>query len=494
MRNSKRNSSAVGYQQQSLKNNGDIDLLEALAALQARRSFWAFRQYMHPKLLLGWWQRDAAQHLQQFYLDFISGRRPKLLIQAPPQHGKSMMIVDFIAWVSGLHPELRTIYASFSGRLGTRANLQIQRIMESNQFKSVFPDTGLPANTDRLKLRNTEIIEFHGGDGFFRNTTVRGSITGEGLDIGIIDDPIKGHEEARSLLIRDKTYDWLTDDFMTRFADHAAMLGIMTRWHVDDPFGRLIEADPSIKTLLYKAVATEDEEHRTEGEALFPEHKPLAFLEQRRGLMARGNWEALYQQSPTIAGGNQFKTEWFEIVSAAPAGCTWIRGWDLAASDEKDSAWTAGVLLGKSPEGMFYFQDARRIQGTAEKVRMLLVNTASQDVAMFGNVRGSIPQDPGQAGKAQVMDLISRLAAFNYRASPESGDKSSRAEPLEAQCEAGNVKIVAGDWNKEFLDELTSFPVGKYKDQVDAATRAFNELVMAPRPFEWNVGGKRIGG
>jgi predicted phage terminase large subunit-like protein len=92
-------------------------------------------------------------------------------------------------------------------------------------------------------------------------------------------------------------------------------------------------------------------------------------------------------------------------------------------------------------------------------------------------VRGSIPQDPGQAGKAQSTYLIRQLAGYAYTASPETGDKETRAQPLAAQAEVGNVKLVQGPWVREFLDEISTFPVGKWKDQVDAASRAFNELV-----------------
>src|SRR4029077_5918024 len=89
--------------------------------------------------------------------------------------------------------------------------------------------------------RNFDILEFVGHEGYFRNTTVLGSITGEALDLGMIDDPIKSRAEASSEVSRDKAWNWLTDDVFSRFADKAALLLIGSRWHVDDPAGRLIE-------------------------------------------------------------------------------------------------------------------------------------------------------------------------------------------------------------------------------------------------------------
>lgn len=85
----------------------------------------------------------------------------------------------------------------------------------------------------------------------------------------------------------------------------------------------------------------------------------------------------------------------------------------------------------------------------------------------------SLPQDPGQAGKVQAQDLIAMLAGWKVTAEPETGDKVTRAEPFAAQCEAGNVFIVIGDWNADYLDELCLFPGGSFKDQVDASSGAF---------------------
>ena len=109
---------------------------------------------------------------------------------------------------------------------------------------------------------------------------MNGQITGHGLNLGVVDDPIKGRAEASSKLIRDKTWNWLVDDFFSRFADHAGLLMIMTRWHVDDPMGRWLEKFPETKVLSYAAVAGEDDWSVVEGyrgvnEALFPELKPI---------------------------------------------------------------------------------------------------------------------------------------------------------------------------------------------------------------------------
>ena len=109
--------------------------------------------------------------------------------------------------------------------------------------------------------------------------------------------------------------------------------------------------------------------------------------------------------------------------------------------------------------------------------KMRSSRNASQDGL---ECRISLPQDPGQAGKAQASYLVQKLAGYNVTTSTESGDKVTRASPMAAQAEAGNIDILEGEWNDTFLNELSVFPAGS-KDQTDAASRAFNELVMASR-------------
>ena len=107
--------------------------------------FFAYRRYIHPKLKINWFVFDLCNHLQQFYDDLMAGKRPKLAISAPPQHGKSTAIVDFITWVAGKQPDKRHLYTSFSDRLGVRANLGCQRIFDSSRFKKVFPEFRVPS-------------------------------------------------------------------------------------------------------------------------------------------------------------------------------------------------------------------------------------------------------------------------------------------------------------------------------------------------------------
>lgn len=459
-----------------------IKELEAIAQYtheQARSHFWYYRQYITKNMLIGWWQREVATQLQQFYQDWRDGKKPILALQSPPQHGKSKQVVDFISYVAGKHPDAQTIYASYSDRLSTRANLNLQRIIDSPPYKTLFPNTTLADPTQRQGrfLRNLEILEFVHNVGSFRCTTVLGGVTGEGLNLGIIDDPIKGRAEAGSLTIRDKTWAWLTDDFFTRFSEEAALMLIMTRWHTDDPIGRLKELFPQVKLLRYPALAEHDELHRQEGIPLFPELKSKEFLLARKQVMTVSGWESIYQQNPIIVGGGIFPVDQFDYMQTRPKpdkvrrSC---RYWDKAGTQD-GGAYTAGVLIEELKNGMVVISDVQRGQwGSLEREKRI------KQTAIIDNrdrrVEIVVEREPGSGGKESAESTVRNLKGFKVHVDLVTGSKETRAEPYAAQVQNGNVFLVLAEWNRPFLEEHETFPNGKYKDQVDAAAGGFNRV------------------
>jgi hypothetical protein len=218
--------------------------------------------------------------------------------------------------VAGNNPDKKTIFGSYSDDLGVRTNTELQRIYSTDTFKGIFPGTRISeahTSSDKWK-RNENLIEYVNRGGSFRNTTVAGQVNGQELHLGVIDDPLKGRAEAHSPTIRDKTWEWFADDFMSRFAKDGALLVVMTRWHKDDLLGRFLEKFPDVRVLRYPAIAEHDELHRKKGEALFPEHKPLDFLMERRKLLTEASWESIYQQNPIVVGGGMLPVEKLRIV------------------------------------------------------------------------------------------------------------------------------------------------------------------------------------
>jgi hypothetical protein len=386
----------------------------------ARECFWLYRKMIDPHIISGWWQEHAAWELQWFFEDIEAGKRPKLVLQAPPQHGKSRTVTDFVTWAAGKNPDLNTIFTSYSDELGTTANLRFQRILELPVYRKIWGNTRLASSENEGRWqRNTSVCEYVGHKGAFRVTTVNGQITGHGLDIGVVDDPIKGRAEASSKTIRDKTWNWLVDDFFSRFADHAGLLMIMTRWHVDDPVGRWIERFPETKVLRYQAVADANDwsvrkGKRKAGEALFAELKPLDFLQERRKLSTTASWESLYQQSPIIAGGGVFPIDRFRIIQSVDRSNVKksVRYIDKAGTAE-GGAYTAFVLMHMMRDGTYVVErDVRRGQWSALERERRLLQTAQSDSNFCQPYSVYIEQEPGSGGKESAEASVRMLKGF----------------------------------------------------------------------------------
>jgi predicted phage terminase large subunit-like protein len=198
---------------------------------------------------------------------------------------------------------------------------------------------------------------------------------------------------------------------------------------------------------------------------------------------AMRDWGALFQQDPRPADGGVFKTHLISTLDAAPAGNNVVRAWDLAATEQtgtRDPDWTAGVKMMRTQEGGFVVLDVVRFRGGPDDVERGIVNTAALD---GHHCRIGIAQDPGQAGKQQVLYLTRKLPGYRVESSPETGDKSTRAAPVASQVNVGNVSMVKASWNAPFVNELAAFPSGTKDDQVDAFSRAFSMVGLRPPPI-----------
>jgi predicted phage terminase large subunit-like protein len=470
-------------------NDGDVSGIEEFQWALARENFYLYRKSIRPNLIETWWQWDVARNLQWFYDEMVAGNRPAMVIQAPPQHGKTEQVTDFISWVAGRNPDIKTIFGSYSDELGVKVNLALQRTYDSERYKRVFEFTRIndtaASSTAARWLRNSTILEYVGHEGSFRNTTVMGQINGLGLDLGVIDDPMKGRAEAQSKTMRDKTWSWLTDDFFGRFSDKAGLLMIMTRWHLDDPLGRWIEHFPNTRVLRYPAIALRNERYRNKGDALFPEMKPLEFLMARKKVLTNAGWQSIYQQSPIAAGGDMFPTERFNIISSVDRSQIRksIRYIDKAGTKD-GGAYTAAALVHDMRDGTTVVEDVIRGQWSAIERETRILQAAQSDKGFCKRYSVWVEQEPGSGGKESAEGTIRRLKGFDAHADKVTGAKEIRAEPYAAQVQAGNVSLVAGSWNREFLQEHEEYPYGKYLDQVDATAGAFNKLAEAVGSYD----------
>lgn len=447
------------------------------------------RQAWHviePGVTLKWgWAMDAiCAHLQALSEGKFEeqGLPPRLLMNVPPGTSKSTLVgVMWPAWEWTRKPALRYISTAHKSDLATRDNMKCRRLIQSDWYQARWPVKFTSDSNAKTRFENV-----HTG---FRESMAFNSMTGSRGDRVILDDPISA-DNANSdaeLLSAEISF---TETLPTRVNNEkSAIVVIMQRLSERDTSGIIIDRGlPYVHLCLPMRFETERrcvtpffEDPRTEdGELLFPERfseDQVADLERTMGSYASAGQ---LQQRPVPRAGGLFNRDWFKFLPEAPTDLVAVcRGWDLAATVSQSAAYTAGVKIAKTRDGKIVIMDAKRDRLSPNGVRSLIRTTAQADGK---RVRVSIPKDPGQAAKGQVEQFAQDLMGFECRFTPETGDKITRAAPLSAQAEAGNVYLVEGQWNAAFLDEVCLFPNGKFKDQTDAASRAFSEvLAMAKR-------------
>lgn len=438
---------------------------------------------LEPSQKLVWnWHLDAlCEHLEAI----TDGRINRLLANVPPGSSKSLIVsVMWQAW-EWTQPHLRSmryLATAFNDGPVKRDTRKCRDLILSDWYRSLWPE---------VVLTRTGETSFANSRTGTREGVAFGSLTSQRGDRLIIDDP-HSTETAESPAEREATTRKFREGAQNRLNDQerSAIVVVMQRLHEEDVSGVInklgmgyvhlclpMEFEPERRC---STVIGFTDPRTYDGELLDPVRFGRETVEKLKRDMGSYAYAGQYQQRPTPREGGMFKRAWFadKIRQAAPAGTRWVRHWDLAATAAKrktsGQAATAGVKLGRAPDGSFWVGHVVRVLEEGADVRKTIKATAETDGR---DVHISLPQDPGQAGKVQAKDMISMLAGWTVNAEPESGDKATRAEPFSAQCEAGNVFLVQGDWNEPYLDELCLFPGGAVKDQVDASSGAFGRLL-----------------
>lgn len=451
---------------------------------EADRAFWeAFEGPQHYDDYLEWYRTTIppewgvprhVEFLCGIVQKLLDGEITRLCISTPPGHTKSDTITRRLSLFQGLREPTKTVVLTGYNQRFAEKNLSYPSREIARELGILSPNA---TALDEWELTNGARIVVRG---------VGSAPTGiNPIHLLVTDDPIKDRAQAQSEVERENIWDWWKGSIVQRFWPQTRAIVIATRWHEDDLIGRLkASGDPSWTFVNLPAIAEENDPiGRMPGEALWPEEKPIEFLEAQRKAMGDYEFEALFQGNPSPRSGSLFQVDRLGFVDHAPEGLPACRAWDLAATEGAGDFTAGPKISGPDREGLFYV-DPLRFQHEPFARNLRIRQTAEMDGRA---VRIRIPQDPGAAGKESAQALIRLLAGFSVKAEPVSGDKFLRAEPFAAQVNAFNVRVVTHGTEegraaaRAYVEELRQAPNGKYDDQIDGSSDAFNELSAAPK-------------
>lgn len=492
-------------------NVSSDDLLRVLL----RRNFHAFVKhfwrFISPfPLVDDWYVRVICLHLQLMVIDNDPRVRwasegNNLLINLPPRTGKSKILsVLFIAWAWAVDPKLRFVTASYSKEFAGRDSKETRTLMETNEYRRLFPDT-------RLKSGQNLAHRYYTTAGGYRVTmSVDSGTTGEGGDIQVFDDP---HDVSDSVSKRKRDYAvyYFKKIFFNRTETPTRARRIVCgqRVHAQDISSDLIKSTAptwvhlclpeEFDARISKKTPIFTDPRLREGDLLRPDRFGKKEIDEAKGPHGMGarTYAAVYQQQPMDDEGGMFQRRWFDdkILTHFPADVTnWIRYWDLACTESSDKSpdpdFTSGTLGGSSQQYPFVIGDVVRDRLEQPAIDRLGAQVANMDALRFQ--RKITQYYEAVAGFKAVVQHMIHGPLRGYPVFPvyitKGFDKRARAVTLQACAEAGGVWMVTGKWIPDFLEELCTFGgfdekgneyseyASSHDDMVDSTTGCYNQV------------------
>lgn len=469
---------------------------------QASEDMLCFTLFTKRDYIPNWHHRILCEKLNQFARNEIN----RLMVFMPPQAGKSELTSRrFPAFLFGRNPDERIIACSSTTSFAQTLSRDVQRIIDSDAYRQVFPDVCL--NRQNVKtnalgnyIRTAERFEIVGWSGTYKSGGVGSSISGNPATTLILDDPFGSFGDAQSVIIRERVWNWFFADFMARrSSENARIIIIQTRWHEDDLAGRILAAESdNWNTIIFPAICEEnkaEDDPRSVGEPLWPERFSIEEIERTKMNLGSYMFSAVYQQTPSPSGGGIFKRSMFkyfnieyniintELHHYELSSCKFYACLDLAIKEKESADYTVAVIFALSPDSKIFIVEVIRerfdavnhldfVKGIIEKWNCVLVgieSTQYQTTLLQQCIRDGL----------------------NVKELKPDKDKLTRALPMQAKLESGIVYFLKDAyWLGDFENELMMFPNGKYDDQVDAF--AYIEKMLAPlRNYKWPFATKK---
>lgn len=435
---------------------------------------------------------EVLDLIDEALVELADGDDDRLMIFCPPQEGKSQKVSRrFPAWLLSHDPTLRIAIVSFEAGKAVRWGKAVKQDTEQ------YPELGITLRSDSKAAGNWQTVE---GGGIIC-VGLAGGITGEPVDILIIDDPVRGRAEAESKTYREAAWEWWESNGSTRLSERGKVILMMTRWHTDDMAGRLLEREPGewrVVSIPAIAVDADDPLGRQVGEEMPSVRNRVAgFFAGLAKLRSPYVFSSIYQQRPTSAAGGIFKRgDWrfwqhgginpgdmsmlsLDGVVFRMEDCTRFITIDLATSTKTSADFTVAAAWAIAPSGDLVLLDRRRDR-VPEMDHAAFVAPLRQrwlqgyDVVwiesrMFGT---TLVYALGRAG-VPVDELHADV------------DKLTRALPYAGLVRQHRVWLPNGAaWLDEWLDEHADFDKGKHDDQVDVGAYAARVVLAHHLPMQ----------
>lgn len=445
----------------------------------ARRNYADYLAYTNGRA----WKRTRfsdylAKEIQAFVEADTGNAYDILVIESPPQHGKSMTVTESApSYFMGRHPTWRVILASYNDETA-------ERFARRNKEKIKAHGEALFGVTVGGIDRATEFeLAAAGGEipGRLISRGMLAGITGNPANLLLIDDPIKNRSEADSPTKRQQIWNEWLNSLKSRLAAGAKVIVIMTPWHEDDLAARLMAAERNIRLIRLPVEAELDDPlGRAEGAPLCPElgkdGKWLAQFKESYMRDPEGGpraWSALYQCNPRVEGGNLVKRDWWRFYDPkeAPAFGTELISVDATFKGREDNDFVAIEVWGKRGNDYYLRYVLNRhmdFPQTLEAIRTVR--------KLYPRAMPVLIEDKAN-GSAIIQTLQKEM--FCIAVNPKGG-KQARVNAVSPAIESGHVYLPSGEpWVAPFLDQFTAFPAGRHDDMVDSATQALTYLLYS---------------
>lgn len=475
---------------------------ELLRRKKATESLIEFTKFTKPDYQVNWHHRLICDEID----NLLNREYELLIVSTPPRFGKSEIVSRRLpAYKLGKDPDSSIIACSYSADLSSRMNRDTQRIIDDPRYSMIFPETRLNSSNVRTTaqgsyLRNSDIFEIVNYKGVYRSCGVGGGITGMGFSgIGIIDDPIKNREDAESITIRDKTYEWYTDVFLTRREDNAPILLTATRWNEDDLIGRIIDKSESElgtdKCRIITLPALSEEEiseydiRTAPNQSLWIDKFPEPVLFKIKNTVPVYTWLSLYQQRPSAVSGNLVKKEDFKYCTLSDgildlkdgkqfvlSQCKIFQTCDPAASLKTSADYfTLGTWV-QTPQNDLALIDLihTRLE-TPDQVQLF-----KQQYIKWRSYTSNLVQYVATRGLGIGLFQTLKKEGLPVSEIQEDTDKVSRFIPMATRIAAGTVYFLERlPGLNDYEAELLGFPNAAHDDLVDMTSLAGSVLLSS---------------